>query len=30
MTDDEREILKAILQKLTEKKIPIEVDGTVP
>jgi hypothetical protein len=26
MTDDEREILKAILQKLTEQKIPIEVD----
>ena len=26
MTDDEKEILKAILQKLTEKKIPLEVD----
>jgi hypothetical protein len=26
MTDDEKEILKAILQKLTERAIPIEVD----
>jgi hypothetical protein len=26
MTDDEKEILKAILQKLTERSIPIEVD----
>jgi len=26
MTDDEKEILKAILQKLTERSIPVEVD----
>ena len=26
MTDDEREILKAILRKLTERSIPVEVD----
>lgn len=26
MTDDEKEILRAILQKLTEQKIPLEVD----